>query len=226
MRSVVQIVTPSPSEFLTTLARVKRELNITDNSSDDILKDKIGEASSDVAQAIGKRLPHEDVRETFWHDEGAHRLRSHHHHGEPAETTLFLQRTPVTAIDSVTVDDVPLAETDYRLDPDAGLLDRLASDGTPFSWCFCRSVVVTYSAGFVLPGDPGRTLPAGIEGAVVALVSDYWGSRGRDPTLRSEIIPGLIERQFWVGAVGDAELLPPRVLASIAPFRRLAMTVA
>ncbi len=72
----------------------------------------------------------------------------------------------------------------------------------------------------------GRNLPPAIEGAVVALVSDYWASRGRDPTLRAETIPGVIERQFWVGAVGDPAMLPPRVLASIAPFRRPAVAVA
>jgi hypothetical protein len=58
-------------------------------------------------------------------------------------------------------------------------------------------------------------------GAVLALVSDYWTSRGRDPPLRGETIPGLIERQFWVGSVGDPELLPracsPRSRSSAGP---------
>ena len=56
MRSVVEIVTPSESDQLTTLERVKRELNIRDDASDEILEDKIAEASSDIAQAIGKRV--------------------------------------------------------------------------------------------------------------------------------------------------------------------------
>ena len=113
----------------------------------------------------------------------------------------------------------------YRLDPDAGLLDRLSTDGIPCAWRFCKSVVVAYTGGFILPGQDGRNLAFAIEGAVVALVSDYWASRGRDPTLRSESIRGVIDRQFWVGAVGDPGLLPPRVLASIAPFRRPAVAV-
>jgi hypothetical protein len=134
--------------------------------------------------------------------------------GNPAETTLFLKRTPVSAIAETTVDDMALDPSEYRLDPDAGLLDLLTPDGFPCSWCFRKSVRATYTAGFILPGAEGRNLEEyGIEGAVVALVSDYWASRGRDPTLRAESIPGLIERQFWVGSVGDPELLPPRVLA-------------
>jgi hypothetical protein len=77
----------------------------------------------------------------------------------------------------------------------------------------------------VLPNSEGRTLPPGIEGAVVVLVSDYWSSRGRHPTLRAKTIPGVIERQFWVGAAGDPAMLPPRVLASLSQFRRSALAV-
>jgi uncharacterized phiE125 gp8 family phage protein len=224
MRSVVEIVTPAASELLTTLARVKAELQIATGDNDEILEVKIAEASSDIQAAVGKRLPREDVKETFWHDHDIHPLRVAHF-GNPAQTTLFLNRTPVSAIASVTVDDLVLDPSQVRLDPDAGLLDRLSTDGFPCAWCFCKSVIVAYTGGYVLPGDTGRNLPFGIEGAVVALVSDYWASRGRDPTLRSESIPGLIDRQFWVGAVGDPGLLPPRVLASIAQFRRPAVAV-
>jgi hypothetical protein len=158
----------------------------------------------------------EDVRETFWHDDAFRPRLSVARFGNPAQTTLFLKRTPVSAIASVTVDEIVLDPSAYCLDPDAGLLDCLSPDGIPCAWCFCKSVIVAYTDGFILPGQDCRN---GIEGPVVALVSDYWASRGRDPALRSESIPGVIDRQFWVGAVGDSGLLPPRVLASIAPFR-------
>jgi uncharacterized phiE125 gp8 family phage protein len=225
MRSIVEIVTPAGSELLTTLERVKAELQITTSANDEVLEAKIAEASSDIQAALGKRLPREDVRETFWHDHDRHPLRAPHF-GNPAQTTLFLNRTPVSAIASVTVDDIVLDPLEYRLDPDAGLLDRLSTDGIPYAWCFRKSVVVAYTGGYILPGETGRNLAYGIEGAVVALVSDYWASRGRDPTLRSESIPGIIDRQFWVGAVGDPGLLPPRVLASLSQFRRPAVAVA
>jgi hypothetical protein len=224
MRSVVTIVTPSASPMLlTTLARVKSELKGTTAADNEILLAKIAEASSDIQNAMGYRLPSEDVNETFWHDDGPIHLHVPRW-GNPAQTTLFLKRTPVSAIASVTVDGTPLDQTEFRLDPDAGLLDRLSTDGHPCAWCFCKSVVVAYTGGFILPGSPGRNLDYGIEGAVVALVSDYWASRGRDPTLRARTIPGVIEQQFWVGAVGDPSLLPPRVLASLP--RRPSVAVA
>jgi len=222
MRSVVTIVTPAASPvLLTTLSRVKGELDINDGAKDEVLKAKIAEASSDIQAAMGYRLPSEDVVVTFWHDHAELPIRSHGGRwGNPNDTTLFLPRTPVTAIASVTVDDAPLDPSEWLLDPDAGLLDRLSTDGHPCAWWFCKSVVVACTAGFILPGNPGRTLDYAVEGAVVALVTDYWRSRGRDPTLRARTIPGVIEEQYWVGAVGDPELLPPRVLASIAQFRR------
>ena len=225
MRSIVEIVSPAESELLTTLERVKAELQIATDANDEILEAKIAEASSDIQAAVGKRLPREDVKETFWHDDDRH-LQRVAHFGNRAQATLILNRTPVSAIASVTVDDLVLAPSEYRLDPDAGLLDRLSTDGIPRAWCFCKSMIVAYTGGYALPGEDGRNLAYAIEGAVVALVSDYWASRGRDPTLRSESIPGVIDRQFWVGAVGDPGLLPPRVLASIAPFRRPAVAVA
>jgi hypothetical protein len=178
-----------------------------------VLKAKIAEASSDIGLAMGYRLPSEEVTETFWHDEPVHPHRAHR--GNPVETTLFLSRTPVSKIATVTVDDDPLDLSECRLDPRAGLLYRLSTDGYPCAWCFCKSVIVAYTGGFILPGNPDRNLDYAIEGAVVAFVSDYWASRGRDPTLRAETIPGVIERQWWIGAVGDPSLLPPRVLASL-----------
>ena len=69
------------------------------------------------------------------------------HFGNPAQTTLFLNRTPVSAIASVTVDDIVLDPSAYRLDHDAGLLDRLSTDGFTCAWCFCKSVIVAYTGG-------------------------------------------------------------------------------
>jgi hypothetical protein len=40
----------------------------------------------------------------------------------------------------------------------------------------------------------GRNLPAGIEGAVVDLVTDFWLARGRDPSVKRESEPGVFER--------------------------------
>lgn len=222
LRSNVEILTPAKSDLLTTLSRAKLELKIDTNEYNDILNAKIEEASSDIQAAMGYRLPLEDVRETFWSDEPGFGLGAVFAFGSntPARTTLFLKRTPVTSITSVTVDDTVLAPSEIRIDNGTGLLDRLSSSGSPCEWRFCKSVIVLYSGGFVLPGNVGRNLEYAVEGAVLSLLTDYWASRGRDPLIKSVDVPGVRRVEYWVGAVGDPALLPPRVLASISQFRR------
>lgn len=220
MRSIVEILSAASSSALTTLDRVKGELSITTNAYDVTLQAKINEASSDIEAALGFRVPKEDVRETFWHDQVSLAVHGVRGAGTPSLTTLFLSRKKVRSIASVVVDDDTLDASEYRLDPDAGLLDRLDSSGCPSIWRFSKSVIIAMTAGYILPPDENRDLDYGIEGAVVALVSSYWAARGRDPTLKAETIPGVIQREWWVGAVGDPELLPPRVLASLSQFRR------
>ncbi len=79
---------------------------------------------------------------------------------------------------------------------------------------------MTYTGGYLLPGQSGRDLPAGIEGAAVELVSDFWHAKGRDPSVKSEEEPGVFRTDYWVGAVGESGELPPRVQMKLAPFRR------
>lgn len=210
MRSIVTVASPASDTALTTLARVKLELGIPTGttSSDEILQNKIDEASDDIEAALGFRLVRETAVETFWHEQ---------YDGAPEK--LVLDRTPVASIASVVVDGGAIDASTYRVDPNTGELFALCN-GYPSVWVFCRSVVVTYGGGYILPPASNRTLPKGIEGACVALVSSFWAARGRDPTLRSEEIPDLISATYWVGAVGEDGELPPDIVAKLAPFRR------
>jgi hypothetical protein len=232
MQSILNVVTPATVTSLTTLARVKSELNISDRTSDALLSSKIAEASSDIQATLGYTLPAEDVAETFWHQ---HRHQLGYAYGSGygygnlgGETTeiLFLRRTPVVSIASVTLDGDLVDPTEYRLDDKAGLLWRLDASGFPCTWIFCQSIVIAYRGGFVLPGQAGRTLEPAIEAATVSLVSSFWHSRGRDPTVKSVDIPGVRRTEYWVGSIGEAGELPPDVLMKLAPFRRVRMAVA
>lgn len=208
MRSIVTVASPASDTALTTLARVKLELDMTDSASDAILQDKIDEASDDIEAALGFRLVRESAVETFWHEQY-----------DMAPEKLVLDRTPVASIASVVVDGIAIDASSYRLDPHTGELFALCN-GYPSVWIFWQSVVVTYDGGYIMPGQSNSTLPKGIEGACVALVSSFWAAKGRDTTLRSEEIPDLISNTYWVGAVGEAGELPPDVVARLAPFRR------
>lgn len=211
MRSVVTVTAANADKQLTTLARVKLELSISgvDTNRDMLLNLKIDEASDDIEAALGFKVAKETVSETFWPEPC-----------DMAPDRLVLDRTPVGAISSVTVDGVAYDASLYRLDAGTGELFALDASGYACRWYFCKSVVVAYSGGYILPAESGADLPAGIEGACVDLVSSFWASKGRDPTVKSEEVPGVLRTDYWVGAVGDAGELPPSVVMKLAPFRR------
>lgn len=209
MRSILTVTTAATVTKLTTLERVKLELKIENNASNTILNAKIDEASDDIGAALGFSVPSEAVSETFWHEAQ-----------DSLPEYLTLNRYPVSAVASVTVDDVAIDSTLYRLDAKTGLLYRLDASGYPCGWCFCKSIVIAYTGGYVLPGANGRDLPFGIEGGCIDLVQSFWQGRGRDPSVKSEEIPGVRTVQYWVGSIGEEGELPPSVQAKIAPYRR------
>lgn len=212
MRTVVTVSTPPAETDLTTIDRVKLELDLTDvdTSRDNLLGYKIAEATSDIEAHLGRVLCRAGLTQTMWGDPGC------------AEY-LILDRYPVASIASVTIDDVAVASSEYRLDAKTGLLYRLDASGYPSVWTWCKSAVIVFTAGYIMPGETNRDLPEALEAGAVDLVMSYWVSRGRDPLVRSEDIPGLGAVQYWVGAVGEAGQLPPGVLSKIAPFRRVLM---
>lgn len=207
MRSIATITTPPERVALTTLERVKAELNITSDASDELLAAKILEASSDIESKLNRSLARAGMTERFWGGEGGVECFS-------------LQRYPVAAVSSVTVDDVAIDDAEWLLDAEAGLLYRLDAGGYPCTFTWCKAVSIVYAGGYEMPGAESPDLPAALQAGCVELVCQYWTARGRDPSVRAEDIPGLGSVQYWVGAVGEAGELPPSVMSKISPFRR------
>lgn len=204
------VASPASDTALTTLDRIKLELDIVDDgTNDEILQDKIDEASDDIEAALGFRVVQEAVVQTFWHEQY-----------DSIPDRLLLDRTPVAAIASVALDGVTIDGSLYRIEPKTGELFAMDSAGYPCVWSFCKDAVVTYTGGYILPDASGRNLPKGIEGACIDLVSSFWAAKGRDPAVKSEEIAGVISKQYWVGAVGEDGELPPSVVAKLAPYRR------
>ena len=211
MRNILTVSGAAGSYDLTTLDRVKDELDITNNASDSKLQTKITEASADIVAHLGfDQIVQETVVERFW---AFNALPEY----------LMLRRRPATSITSVVVDDVTLASTRYRLDEKAGALYALDAGGKQSVFDVTDEVLVTYVGGYVTPGNAGRTLPYPLESAAVDLVQSYWFARGRDPQVREEDIPGIARVVYWVGAVGREGDLPPSVESKIAPFRKVSI---
>jgi hypothetical protein len=197
--SLLTVLTPASSRALTTLATVKDEIGITSDEADARLQRWIDEASERIENYLGRVLASETVRESF-------RLTSAPH-------CLQLARRPVTAIASIAVDGVTLASSQYEIDGTAGLLYPVSGDRR-VRWFAC-TVIITYTAGYASIA----ALPRPIEAACLGLIRHRWATRDRDPMLRSLAIPGVVTEQYWVGATGDHNDMPPEIAALLDPFR-------
>jgi len=212
MRSIVKVTTPATNEMLTTVARVQGDLGITGN--DAAITTAIEEASSRIEAELGYHLALETVTQTF---------RAGFNGYSEAVTALALERTPVVEIDGITMDASALVDGEWIIDEVSGLLYWVdGSSGLSTPWRFAASVAVSYSGGWVMPGDEGRTLPPALEAAAVAYCRSMLASRERDPMLRSVEIPGVITRDYYSTnrAGGESVLLPPDVASMLAPFKR------
>jgi hypothetical protein len=189
------VLTAATQTDLTTLAAVKAELGLTDNKDNVWLALQIAVASQIVTDYLNVveaddgtvTLGREQLAETF----RIHRSRYLARRLDSERTQyLVLSRRPIASIDSVVHDGVTLDPSEYEVDG-AGILKHLASD-RPTDWNG-NKVVVTYTAGWLLPGQTGRNLLADIESATIGLVKASWYARLRDPNIKSEEdnIPGV-----------------------------------
>jgi len=206
MHSSLEVITPAACMDLTILETAKMELGIpdTDTSQDDNIAILIKQASGVVADYCNQVFGAEEVVETFWADAPSEWARS-----------FMLSREPVISIDSVTIDGVVIAPSQYRVASD-GHLHRLDTVGMTF-WALTSTAVINYTAGYVLLDD----LPYGVERAALSMIKTFHSGVGRDPMVRSESIPGLRDVSYQVGSLGDSESLPPEVTALLRPYRRL-----
>lgn len=204
MRSIVSITVPATATALTTLAAVREELGLSDQEDNALVQRMIARASVSVVGFLGRPLARETVVETFRDVLDLPMLR--------------LSRYPVVSIASVVVDGLTLAGADYELAGERQQLHRLVSDDV-VDWT-ARKIVVTYTGGYLLPGQQGANLPGDIEAAcLIAIVADYQ-SRGRDPQLRSETADG-IGGQSWLDPDTAAHgALPWAAAERLQPYRR------
>ncbi|MES2055829.1 MAG: hypothetical protein V4564_07825 [Pseudomonadota bacterium] len=212
MDRIVTVTVPAVSRDLTTTARVKLGLGITDTNSDTLLQDLVTGASGAAAKFCKRTLVSETVSE---------RYRAYPFIDSASLTNnpsyLYLSRRPVTAITSVTEDNVVLVDgTDFEWDGETGKLIRLHSD-RPLRWHF-RKLTIVYTGGYTYPTMIQAVAPD-IENAVVELVKDLWFSKGRDPLLKSIDQPSGIGRQeWWVGSTGQVGDWPQKFVDFLAPY--------
>lgn len=202
---------------LTTLAALKAELGITGSSSDSRLTSLITQVSAAIETYLDRRLERRTLTQIFM---------------QP-ERLVQLDAWPVVGTPTVVNTGTTLTTDDYVLDAAAGTI--AAPDygcaglaygvgyGSPCGYrSFWYNLSVSYTGGYVLPGNVGADLPGDIERACLDLAVRYHHVGGRDPALRSETVPGVIE-QSWsaVDSIATIGGVPVDVAKSLFPYRRV-----
>lgn len=204
---MLTVVTPAESSALTTLEAVKAELSLSGPGDDAWLTDTIARASATIERYCGRVFALETVQETFRIDR--------------ATDLLVLSRWPVAAIVSIVAGGVGLAADGWEVDADNGDLYRIGVGDRRKVWPIGKTVV-TYRAGFILPGAEGRDLPADIEAACIALCARAFHAKGRDPALRSYENPDVESYSFVdPDRLLTVDGIPADVAERLRPYRQV-----
>lgn len=215
---------PAATTGLTTLAAVKTALGINIGSEDSYLNSQISAVSAmvctflgvSVASDGGKTLGRETIVETVRKSDPYCKSLIE----GPTNRQIVLARYPVVSITSIVEDGTTLETTDYEVDGSNGLLKRLNEDNQ-VNW-YAEKVVITYVAGWLLPGDAGANLPKDIESAAIDLIKATRAARMRDPLAKRIEIPDVRTVDYWVGGTAkNGSGMSSDIEAKLAPYRNM-----
>ena len=208
---MLTVITAPATSDLTTLAAVKTELGLSGTADDAWLSLIIAAQSAAIAAHCNRTFGRGSYSEIY-----RPRPLSGGYTWVP-RPRVSLSAWPVAAVSSVTEGGTALTSTDWELDAPAGIVWRLDSAGNQVSWPNSL-LVVAYTAGWLLPNDASRNLPADIERAAVLAVKAAYFSRSRDPFVKAEDVTGVLSQQFWVGGLPGGDALPAESIAMLAPY--------
>jgi hypothetical protein len=188
MQSILTVTTAATDLTLLTMAELRKATGIASGSDDDLaaVGRRVAAAitSHCNVKTVGATPPTlrlETLTQTF-------RLQC------PVES-LILSRRPLIEIVSVTEDAVAVESTDYEMRAGIGILDRLCSDYP--AWWSASKIIVVYRAGWA-------TVPDNLRNAAMKLAAVFWSEGIKvDLSLKRESIPGVIDREWWVGPTDD-----------------------
>lgn len=205
------VVTPADSYWLVDLAAANAELGLTSDSGgpqDEQVERMIGQVSAAINSYCNRVFATQSYRDQY------RNVCNWLGWGKP----LILSRSPIALDDGdailiATVDGTPVEVVEWEADVNVGLLYRLDSGGAPTSWTGSL-VIVDYDAGYdVIPDD--------VQAAALAWLSGRWGSKGRDLSLRSQQIPGVVTETYMDAASTSG--MPSSIRDMLAPYRILSV---
>jgi hypothetical protein len=166
MDSNIQVITPAKSNALVSVPEAKLALNLS-RSTDMVVDEQIAMfiewASGQIAAIAGRVFGEEDIVETVRDVDSAYPYR------------IFLNRFPVSTLQSVTDEDEDVTVDSYELETGTGKITRI--DGSNFS----GPVVVKYTGGYKLPADAPMALK---QAALLMARESYYSAIRGDATVR------------------------------------------
>lgn len=222
---MLTVDTPAVETNLVELDTVKAELCISGKDEDPRLERLISVAS----EAIAKFLQYPPWRQTYTETLPGSGM-----------TELVLARAPIVSVSQVLINSI--AVTDYEVDDaEAAILYREA--GWPWGAQSSahalsphpvrqtareNNVAATYDAGWLLPGEGGRTLPASIEEMALLTVKAWYvdqkGTKTGSQQLVSKRMGDTTLRYADLSVVDQEAImsaLPPRAVTVLRPYRFL-----
>ncbi len=215
---ISSVITAANSVDLTTLEVVKDDLEIKGGADDAYLRRVIRRSSVSAANYCNRVFGLASYEDLFRLDRGYQLGRFIN----GARNPLMLVNWPLVAVGSIVVgvgaDAVTLETTDFEVDAKKGFIFRLNTAGNPRDWP-ATLVTVPYTAGYVLPNDPGTTtLPEDISDAVGRMVSARWNRRRTDPMVQEKTIFGVSSTRFFSGK-GEMGNMPQDVEDILSNYR-------
>lgn len=215
----ISVVTPAADLSLLSIVELRRSANVSDSSRDaDLLALGLRIAATITATcniatdgATPPTLRKETITDTFRRNRFFARVRNRDRDGLAGDEELYLSRRPIVSVASVTESGVLLDPASYEVRGGVGALVRLNND-VPCQWAPGK-IVVVYDAGWA-------TVPDGLKRAAEQLVQAYWSQQGKDPLVRQQSIPGVLEQQFQIGS-GSAAAIPQDVMDDLGPYMNL-----
>lgn len=204
-------VASSGARWLTSRTNVKAAMGITSTDSDALIDLLIPQASALIVGGCGLAVDKAGSIASF----GLETLvATYRERGlDRGEVLTLPWRVPVAGITSLTEDGTTLAAgTDFELvSTKPGKLRRL-TDSSP-TWWSSAAIVVTFTAGWSLPGN----VPPDMEAAAIEQVRAMVHAAKRDPAVRSENVPDFAAVSYSLPG-GDTfkGVLLPQVTAALA----------
>jgi hypothetical protein len=220
MQSLLSVTTPANNYLLTSLANLKLELGVNDNSQDARLNLLIKQVSSAISVICDRVFAKETVSEVFRLSGSGSNFDRTWTSGsaETVRNCLILRRRPIVEIVSVNIDGTDLTTSEYEVDFGAGLLYRLTDNDVRIGW-YGLKVSVSYSSGYTLLDE----LPSEIELACMLWIKSLRAQINRsDNSIKVEDAPDLMRREYFDPlrsiTSGSAYNPPPEVMILLSPY--------